>query len=246
MRYLCMHKVSPADEAGAPASPELIQGMGELIGEMARTGKFLAGEGLRPSALRFRLTRDGDGWKTARGPLVGRNELPAGLAIVQVASTEEGLAWARRLGDALEAEQLEVGPLTEEWHLGLCPEPEDAPLRLMILHMATADTESGKSPTVRQRAAFAALTAEMSAAGVLAFCESLGPSSDAVRARYRNGDRTVTDGPFAESKELIGGFCLMRMGSLEEVLAFTDRFVDVLGGTREVDVRRVAEADPER
>ena len=241
MRYVCMHKASPEDEAGRPPTPELVRGMGELLDELGRSGKFLAGEGLKPSSQRLRLTRAGDRWTVERGPYAGSNELPAGLAILSVASIEQALAWAQRFGAAIEAEELELGPLTEAWDLGLCPKPDDAPLRTMILHKATKATEAGVPPTQRQRAALAALTSEMSAAGVLAFSATLQPSSKAVRTRYRGGDRTLLDGPFAESKELIGGFCMMEMGSLDELLAFTDRFVDVLGGTCELDIRPVAE-----
>jgi len=241
MRYLCMHKTIPADEAGMPPPPGLVEAMGGLLGELQRTGRFVTGEGLRPSSVRLRLTRSRDGWKTTRGPFQGSNELPASLAILTVRTTDEALAWAQRYGVAVEAEELELGPLTEAWDLGFGPKPEDAPLRCMILHKATRDTESGKSPTQRQRAAIAALTNEMSAAGVLVFHQTLQPSSTAVRAVYRNGDRTLMDGPFSESKELIGGFCLMEMGSRDEVLAFVDRFVRVLGGTREVDIRPVGE-----
>jgi hypothetical protein len=237
-----MHKASPMDEAGIPPPPELLQGMGELLGEMCRSGTFLAGEGLRPSSLRFRLTRSRDRWTVTRGPLVGSNELPAGMAILKVKSTDEALAWAKRFGTAAEADELELGPLIEPWDLGMCPKPAgDVPLRFLILHKATRDTEAGRAPTPGQEAALAALTVEMVAAGVLAFRETLQPSSAAVRARYRNGDRTLIDGPFTESKELIGGFCMMQMRSMEEVLAFADRFVRVVGGTCELDIRPVAE-----
>lgn len=242
MRYLCMHKVSPEDEADRPPPPGLVQGMGELIGELARSGAFLAGEGLRPSSKRFRLKRAKEGWKVERGPLTGENELPAGLAIVKVASVDEALSWAQRFGAAVEAEALELGPLTEEWDLGLCPEPAgDVPRRFMILPRATSATEAGREPTPRQRAARAALESEMTAAGVLTFSARLEPSAQAVRARYLDGDRSLVDGPFTESKELIGGFCLIEMKSLDELLEFTDRFVHVLGGTREIDIRPVAE-----
>lgn len=242
MRYLCMHKVSPEDEADLPPPPGLVENMGALIGELAQTGRFLAGEGLRPSAKRFRLTRARDGWDVKRGPLTGENELPAGLAIVKVASVDEGLSWARRFGTAVEADVLELGPLTEESDLGLAPKPTgNVPVRFMILHRATSATESGREPTPRQRAARAALESEMKAAGVLQFSARLEPSSKAVRARYRDNDRSLVDGPFTESKELIGGFCLIEMKSLDELLAFTDRFVQVLGGTREIDIRPVAE-----
>jgi len=243
MRYVCMHKASPMDEAGIPPTPELIQAMGELLGEMARSGTYLAGEGLRPSSLRFRLTRSKDRWTVTPGPLVGSNELPAGMAILRVKSSDEALAWAERFGNAVEAEELEVGLLIAPWDVGMCPKPPgEVPLRYLILHKATRDTEAGSAPTARQEAALAALTVEMAAAGVLAFRETLQPSSAAVRARYRNGDRTLIDGPFTESKELIGGFCLMQMRSMEEVLGFADRFGRVVGGTCELDIRPVAES----
>jgi hypothetical protein len=241
MRYVCMHKASPEDEAGLPPPPGLVEGMGALIGQRARTGAFLAGEGLKPSSTRFRLTRAGADWSVTQGARTGANELPSGLAIVSVRSTDEALAWARRYGSALGADELELGPLTEPWDLGLGPEPAGAPLRMMILPMATRATEAGEPPTPRQRDALAALTAEMQAAGVLAFSATLQPSANAVRARYRDGDRTLVDGPFAESKELIGGFCMLELGGLDELLAFCDKFVRVLGGTCELDLRPVAE-----
>ena len=56
MRYVCMHKVGPTSEAGLPPSPELVAGMGQLIGETAKAGMFLAGGGLKPSRDRLRLT----------------------------------------------------------------------------------------------------------------------------------------------------------------------------------------------
>jgi hypothetical protein len=242
MRYLCMHKVSPEDEADQPPPPGLVEQMGALIGELVSSGAFVAGEGLRPSALRYRLTRAGERWTVTRGPLVGRNELPTGLAILSVRTSEEALDWAQRYGTALEADELELGPLTEEWDLARQPRPSGAPLRYMVLPKATRETEAGKAPSPRQKAALARLHAEMSAAGVLGFHAALQPSAKAVRALYRRGDRTLIDGPFSESKELVGGFCLMELGSRDEVLAFTDRFVAILGGTREVDIRPVAEA----
>jgi hypothetical protein len=216
MRYVCMHKVSPEDEAELPPPPGLVEQMGALIGELAQKGAFQAGEGLRPSKLRYRLTREGAGWK--------------------VKTTEEALEWARRFGTAIEADELELGPLTEEWDLGMGAKPAGAPLRYMILPKATRARESG----ARQPAALRALQSEMESAGVLAFAATLEPSSKAVRARYRDNDRSLSDGPFAESKELIGGFCLVEMGSLDELLGFCDRFVRVLGGTRELDLRPLA------
>lgn len=239
MRILCMHKTSPDD--ATPPSQELIEGMGALIGEMAESGRFLNGDGLRASEERYRLTRNGDDWSLRRGPFGGSNELPAGLAIIKVATWDEALDWGRRFGDAVGAEELELGLATEEWDLGFGSKPADAPLRVMIQHKATTDTEAGRPLPADRRSAFAALLDEMRRAGVLLTRETLAPSSKAKRLLYVNNRRTVLDGPFAESKELIGGFCLMEMASIEELLSFIDRYVEILGGTREIDVRPVAD-----
>ena len=241
MRCLVMHKNCPEDEAGVEPTQELIQNMGALIGELARAGTFLDGGGLRESAQRYRLHRDGAGWRVSRGPYEGVHELPAGIAIFQTATWEEALEWGRRFGEAVGAEELELGLMTEEWDLGLCERPANPPIRALIQHKATKATESGRAPTPAQRDALAALTVEMVDAGVLLFHETLRPSADATRLVYRDNERRVIDGPFTESKELIGGFCLLQMRSLDEVLAMCDRYVRILGGTREIDVRPLLE-----
>lgn len=242
MRFLCMHKTSPEDETEAPPSQELIENMGALIGELARAGLFLNGDGLRSSAHRYRLTRRGGDWSVRRGPFGGSNELPAGLATIKVATWDEALDWGRRFGDAVGAQELELGLATEEWDLGFGTKPADAPLRVMIQHKATKDTEAGRPLPPDRRAALTALLDEMREADVLLYRETLAPSSRAQRLIYRNNRRTILDGPFAESKELIGGFCMLELPSLDDVLAFCDRFVAVLGGTCELDLRTAEDA----
>lgn len=242
MRYLCMHKVSPRDEAGELPPQELIDGMGRLIGETAQRGQFLAGEGLRPSSTRYRLTATGAGWSVEPGPWPGDGELPQRLVILKVATVDEAIDWARRLGTAAGARRLELGPLTEPWDLGMLPRPAQAPLRFMILEQATAASEAGEPPPPARQVAVRAVLSAMQEASVLLFTEVLRPSSQAMRLRYRDGERTRIDGPFTESKELIGGFCMVQMRSFDEIAAWADRFAKVIGGTCEVDVRVVADA----
>jgi hypothetical protein len=241
MRYLCMHKASPRDEAGEMPSQELAENMGKMLCECAKRGVFLAGEGLLPSSRRHRLVFANGRCTVTKGPLRGENELPQRLLVIKVADEQAGLDWARRYGEAVGAERLELGPLTEEWDLGYGTRPADAPVRLMIVEMATAASEAGKPPTAAQQQGLRTVLAAMQAAGVLGFTESLLPSREGARLRYRDNVRTRTDGPFTESKELIGGFCLMQMQSIDEIAAFCDRFVEILGGTCEIDVRAVAD-----
>lgn len=241
MRYVCMHKVSPNSEAALPPSPELVAGMGKLIGELGKQGKLLGGGGLKPSRERLRLEHAGGTWKVTPGPLTGRNELPAGLATIKVATREQAIDWAKRYGAAVGAQEVELGPLTEPWDLGLCPKPDHAPLQFMILHKATKASEAGAALPAKNAIELAKLKAEMVKAGVLTFAELLQPSSSAMRLHFRGGARSVADGPFTESKELIGGFTMVKLGSRDEVLAFCDRFAQIIGEDFELDVRLAAE-----
>lgn len=244
MRFLCMHKASPKDEAGLPPPPELIAGMGQLIGEAAKSGIFLAGEGLRPSSTRHRLTFKGSQCDVRPGPFTGDNDLPQRLVIIKTPSADAAIDWARRFGNAAGATRLDLGPLTEPWDLGMMPKPAgNVPLRFMILQQATAASEAGTPPAAAQQQAIRSVLAEMQQAGVLVFSETLLPSRAGARLHYKDNAKKRVDGPFTESKELIGGFCMLQMRSLDEVAAWSDRFARIVGGTCEIDLRTVADGD---
>ena len=80
----------------------------------------------------------------------------------------------------------------------------------------------------------------MTKAGVLVSTIDLQPSSRAKRLFFRNNTMTVTDGPFAESKELIGGFSIMELSGFDEAIAICQRYAEILGGTLEADLRPIA------
>ena len=91
-----MHKVTAAMEAGEKPSPELIQGMGQLMGEMRRSGALVDGAGLLPTATRVRL-RFADGKRTLqKGPYKGANELVAAMLMLKVRDMDEAIDWATR------------------------------------------------------------------------------------------------------------------------------------------------------
>jgi hypothetical protein len=85
------------------------------------------------------------------------------------------------------------------------------------------------------------LIGEMTAAGVLLATEGCQPSAKGVRVRSTNGKITVTDGPFTEAKEVIGGFALIQVKSKDEAIEWTRRFLDV-AGDGESEVRELHEA----
>ncbi|MEO8698959.1 MAG: YciI family protein [Kofleriaceae bacterium] len=235
MRLILMHKNDPQTEAGELPPPELIAKMGQFIGEHLQRGTFLDGQGLGRSATRTRLTfRDGRS-TIKHGPYAGEHELPAAVLLLLVGSREEAIGWAERYGKILGDGEIELGPINEPWHLGMMPEPADAPLRVLLLEKADAASESG-TRSAKQKADLTRLKTEMTKAGVLASSERLQPSSQGKRLVFKANELRVVDGPFTESKELIGGFSIMQLPSLDVAIDECRRYAEILGGTLEIDL----------
>jgi hypothetical protein len=233
MKLIMMHRHDADTEAGVPPPAKLIQEMGAYVGEHASKGQFLDGAGLRASASRTRLTFRGGECTVKHGPYKGENELPSAILQLTVASREQAIDWGRRYGKILVDGQLEIGPVNEPWDIGLMPRPEHAPLRVLLI-----ESESGtRSP--KQKADLTRLKKEMTEAGVLTAATVLQPSAHGKRLLFKNNDLQVLDGPFAESKELVGGFGLMDLPSMEVAIAEARRYARILGGTLEMDIRPV-------
>jgi hypothetical protein len=243
MRFMVMHKNDSATEAGEPATPELFAEMGGFIEELAKAGKFLGGEGLGASKTRTRLTFKGGVCTVKHGPYQGEHELPAGALLLHVGSRDEAIGWAERYGKILGDGELELGPVTEAWDMGFGERPEGAPLRVLVLEKTDARSEAGQPRSAKQKAELTRLRTEMTKAGVLNNEIRLAPSSTAKRLVFRKNDLRVIDGPFSESKELIGGFAIMELADMDEAIAMSRRYTAILGGTLEIDVRPIVEHD---
>jgi len=242
MRYMLMHKTNASNEAGIRPSAELIAGVGAAIGEMTRAGVFRDGAGLRASSLGVRLERKGGDTRITPGPFVGRNELPAALCVLRVHSREEAAEWASRFAAILGDAELDIRPVTEMWDLGLGEKPADDPtVRYMLVLKADARSEAGSRPSAEVRGGVARLIEEMKGAGVLMMAEGLRPGAESRRIRTAGGRQVVMDGPFTESKELIAGYVTLEVPSMEEALAWAERYAVVLEGA-ELDVRPLFEA----
>jgi len=229
MKIISMHKVDAAMECGTLPSPELIKGMGQLMGEMRRASVFIDGDGLRRSGTRARVRVKGAGGETTieRGPYAGGNELVERLTRIRVKDLDEGIAWAARQAEATGAE-VEVGPLTEGWDLGLMAKPADAPLRCLLLQKADPAGEADRPAPVPT--ALASVTADMQGAGVLLTAPArLRPSREGRRISVAAGKPTFRDGPFAESKELIAGFVLLDVPGMPDAIEWALRFASVIG-----------------
>ena len=97
-------------------------------------------------------------------------------------------------------------------------------MRVMVIVKATAESEAGVMPGQELLAAMGNYNEELVRAGIMLAGEGLHPSSKGKRVRFAGPDRTVTDGPFAETKELIAGYTLIEVRSQEEALAWAQRF----------------------
>jgi hypothetical protein len=242
MRFMIMHKNDPHTEAGEAPPMELVQRMGQLIGEYAQTGRFIDGAGLAGTGKRTRLSFRGGSCTVKHGPYRGEHELPAATLLLKVGTRDEAIGWAQRYGKILGDGELELGKVNEPWDIGLMPAPENPPLQMLLIDKADPATESGgRTPT--QKAALTRLRTEMSKAGVLVRSADLQPSSRAKRLVFTNNDLRVLDGPFAESKELLGGFVVVELSGMDEALTLSQRYADILGGTLELDVRLVDQTD---
>jgi hypothetical protein len=111
----------------------------------------------------------------------------------------------------------------------------------MVIVKADRDTEAGVLPTEEMLRDMGNFNDELVKAGILLAGEGLQPSSKGARIRFSGEKRTVIDGPFAETKELIAGFWLVQVRSLEEAVEWFKRAP--MGGDTELEIRRVFEAE---
>ena len=117
-------------------------------------------------------------------------------------------------------------------------------MRFMVIVKASKDSEAGKMPSEEMLAAMAKYNEELVKAGVMLAGEGLHPSSKGARVSFGgDGERTVTDGPFAETKELIAGFWLMQVDSFEEAVEWIKRCPNPHDEAGEIEIRQVFEAD---
>lgn len=117
-------------------------------------------------------------------------------------------------------------------------------MRVMAIVKGTAASESGAPPDEAILAEMGRFNEELVRAGVLLAGEGLQPSSRGVRVRYSGSERTVIDGPFTEAKELVAGFWLWQVRSLDEAIAWARRCPNPMPGSEgEIEIRPVMEAD---
>jgi hypothetical protein len=116
-------------------------------------------------------------------------------------------------------------------------------MRFMVIVKATKDSEAGALPSEELLTAMGKYNEELAKAGILLAGEGLQPSSKGARVRFSGPKRTVVDGPFAETKELIAGFWLWKVKSKEEAIEWVKRCPNPMPGDSEIEIRQVFEAE---
>src|SRR5580765_5364280 len=117
-------------------------------------------------------------------------------------------------------------------------------MKVMVLVKASKDSEAGVMPSQQLLTEMGAFNEELVKAGVLLAAEGLHPSSKAARVRFSGAKRTVIDGPFAETKELIAGFWIWKCTSMQEAIDWVKRCPNPMPGEEpEVEIRQVFEAE---
>ncbi|RON42218.1 YciI family protein [Pseudomonas brassicacearum] len=117
-------------------------------------------------------------------------------------------------------------------------------MRFMIIVKASQDSEAGVMPSEELMTAMGNYNEELVKAGILIDCDGLQPSSKGARVRFSGDQRTVIDGPFAETKELIAGYWIWQVKSKQEAIDWVKRCPNPMPGTdAEIEIRQVFEAD---
>jgi len=116
-------------------------------------------------------------------------------------------------------------------------------MRFMIIVKATKDSEAGVMPDEKLLAAMGKYNEELAKAGVMLAGDGLHPSSKGARVRFSGAKRTLIDGPFAETKELIAGYWIWQVKSKEEAIEWVKRCPNPMREDSEIEIRQVFEAE---
>ena len=252
MRFMVLVKSNPEAEAGVLPDEKMLSEMGAYNDELLKRGVMLAGEGLQASSKGARVSYSNGKLSVVDGPFAETKELIAGFWIIQAKTKAEAVDWLKKA--PFQDGEVELRPFfeLEDFPVDASEQPggwrdqeaefkKTAPLqttrgnkkmRFMGLVMADADTEAGKMPEEKDLSAMGAFIEEATKAGVLLGGDGLKPSAEGARILFDGNKRTVVDGPFAESKELVAGYSILAVDSKEEAIEWTRRFIEVDAGIR--------------
>ena len=268
MRFMMLVKATRDFEAGVWPDEKLLSKMADWTEELVKAGARLESGRLQPSSKAVRVRYADGKFMLTDGPFAESKELIAGFCLIQVKSLDEAIEWTKRV--PFEEGEIELRPLyelfdfpvdaaekpdgwreKEEQLRAAPPARKPGTIRYLGIVKADKDTEAGVLPDEKFLAAMGAFMEEGVKSGVFLSGDGLQPSSKGARVRFSGSKRLVTDGPFAETKELVGGYAILQFTSKAEAIAWTKRFVQVdapgrLGAESECEIRPFFEFESSR
>jgi hypothetical protein len=265
MRFMMIVKATPNCEAGIMPDKKALSEMGRYNAQLTKAGALLAVNRLEASSKGARVRYAKGKFTVTDGPFAETKELVGGFWLIQARSRDEALDWARRIPfQESEVEVRQLFELTdfpvdpaekpdgwrekEEQFRAALPVRKPGTMRFMGLLKADKNTEKGVLPDEKFLTEMGAFFEEGTKSGVILSGEGLQPSSQGFRVRYAGKKRTVIDGPFAETKELIAGYAIIQVRSRDEAIEWTKRFVQVdapgrYGARSECEIRQIFELE---
>lgn len=242
MRFMLLIKSDAKTETGAFPDDKVGDAMEKYNDDLRAAGAWVTAEGYQASSQGARLTLENGEFTVKHGPFDNPEELIAGYWVIDVDSKEEALEWAKRVPFEVDGSRLvegtgeiEVRPFIEmpgdeeQLAFDASSAPANGADTKRFISMVKSDAKigSGAMPPPEVIEAMGAAMEPLIRDGVLIAADGLQPSSQGARVNFAAGPPVVTDGPFAETKELIGGFAMLRVGSLDEAIDLTKQAMQV-------------------
>ena len=248
MKYMMLIKSNARTEGGASTDKAFDEAMGAYNQALIDAGVWVTAEGFQSSANGARLALDGAGLKVENGPFENPEEVVAGFWIIDVASREEALDWAKKAPFAVEGSTTTDGsgeielrrvyefPADEaasehsnaNGNGASKPASGDLPAKRYIgMLKASPETETGQMPDPAIFEAMNASLGKLAQQGLFVDGNGLMPTSEGAIVRFSGGTPLVTDGPFAETKEAIAGYAIIRANSLDEMAEYSREGMEI-------------------
>jgi hypothetical protein len=251
MQFMVMRRSDEATEAGRMPAAAVFDDMARYHEQLDEAGRVALALGLRPSSRAVRL-KMGPGFESVTdGPFAETRELIAGFTVFEADTREQAIellkSWPASDADATGASGVTVLELRETGCPGGCAQvPPATGLddgRYVILLRADDGTEADRIPPQPMLDALNAFNAAQVAEGRLLAGDGLKASSSGARVKLAGGQASVIDGPFAEAKELIAGFWMIRAASMLDAIAWARTLPYPTGPYVEVEIREAMTAD---
>jgi hypothetical protein len=231
MRFMMMVKSNGQSEAGVLPSEAELSAMGVYNDELIAAKVMLAGEGLQASSKGTRVRINGNKTQIIDGPFSETKELLAGYWLIQTQTKQEAIEWAKKV--PFEEGEVEVRQIYELADFGIeipetitnaPPTPARKPgtKRYAVLIKADAKTEAAVMPSEGETLfeEMGALMNDYTQKGAVLAGDGLQPTSRCFKVKYDGKQRSVIDGPFTETKEIIAGFSIVQFATKEEAVEF--------------------------